>query len=174
MAKASFAKLGLTKDTSVSTIEYNGQEIEIKNYLPIEEKLNLVSNIINASIDQNGYYNPARVYFHTILQMIYAYTNINFTDKQKEDEKKLYDLLVSSGFSATIFGEINPYEYQQIKDWVTATIHNIYEYKNSAAGILDIISTDYKDTELDVEKLTNNIANPETVGFLKDVLTKMG
>lgn len=174
MAKVNFTKLGLTKNVSVYTIDWNGQKIEIKNYLPIEEKLNLVSTIINESIDENGYYNPGRVYFHTILQMIYFYTNINFTDKQKEDQKKLYDLMVSSGFSAKIFAEINPCEYQQIKEWVAATIHNIYEYKNSAAGILDIISTDYKDTELDVEKLTTNIANPETIGFLKDVLTKMG
>ena len=73
------------------------------------------------------------------------------------DAKKLYDLVVGSGFSAKVFGEINPGEYAQIKSWVAETIHSIYEYKNSAAGILDIISTDYKDTTFDMEQLTHDI-----------------
>lgn len=174
MAKVSFSKLNLNKNTEVSTFEWGDQIIEVKDYLPIGDKLNLISEIINDSIDKNGYYNPARVYLHTILKMIMAYTNVSFTDKQKEDPKKLYDLVVGSGFSAKVFGEINPGEYAQIKSWVAETIHSIYEYKNSAAGILDIISTDYKDTTFDMEQLTNDIQNPETLGLLKDILTKLG
>ena len=33
---------------------------------------------------------------------MYAYTNINFTEKQKEDPTKLYDMLISSGLVAGI------------------------------------------------------------------------
>ena len=77
-------------------------------------------------------------------------------------------------FFSAVFEAINPGEYAQIKSWVAETIHSIYEYKNSAAGILDIISTDYKDTTFDMEQLTNDIQNPETLGLLKDVLTKLG
>lgn len=174
MAKVSLSKLNLNKNTDVDTFDWNGQTIEVKCYLPIEDKLNLISDIINDSIDKNGYYNPARVYLHTINKMVLAYTNVSLTEKQKEDPKKLYDLFAGSGFSAAVFSNINPAEYQQIKSWVAETIHSIYEYKNSAAGILDIISTDYKDTTFDMEQLTNNISNPETLGLLKDVLTKMG
>ena len=112
MAKVSFSKLNLNKNTEVSTFEWGDQNIEVKDYLPIGDKLNLISEIINDSIDKNGYYNPARVYLNTTLKMIMAYTNVSFTDKQKEDPKKLYDLVVGSGFSAKVFEEINKGEYE--------------------------------------------------------------
>ena len=175
MAKVSFTKLGLAKNSDVSIIEWNDQKIEVKDYLPMSEKLDLVSTIINNSIDDNGYYNPMRVYIHTIIEVILAYTNISVTEKQKEDILKLYDLFVSSGLSGKIIGEtINPYEYQQLQKWIHETINSIYNYKNSVMGILDTISTDYSDLKLDAETIHEKIADPEQLGLLKDVLTKLG
>lgn len=175
MAKVSFTKLGLTKNSDISIVEWNGQQIEVKDYLPMSEKLELVSTIINNSIDDNGYYNPMRVYINTIIEVILTYTNISVTEKQKEDIVKLYDLFVSSGLSSKIIGEtINPYEYQQIQKWIYETINSIYNYKNSVMGILDTISTDYSDLKLDAETIHEKIADPEQLGLLKDVLTKLG
>ena len=54
------------------------------------------------------------------------------------------------------------------------TIDNIYAYRNSAFGILDTISTDYKDLEFDAEKLQQEIGDPENASFLKEVITKLG
>ena len=175
MAKIPFSKLGLSKDTSITLVEWNDQNIEVKNYLPIKEKIELVENIVNKSVDENGYYNPIKIYVNTIIEVIDAYTNISFTDKQKEDIEKLYDLLVSSGLSGKIIGEtINPYEYQQIRQWINELISSIYSYKNSVLGILDVISTDYKDLDLNALKIKEEIADPESLTLLKDVLTKLG
>lgn len=175
MAKVSFTKLGLTKNSDVSIVEWNGQQIEVKDYLPMSEKLELVSTIINNSIDDNGYYNPMRVYINTIIEVILAYTNISVTEKQKEDIVKLYDLFVSSGLSSKIIGEtINPYEYQQIQKWIYETINSIYNYKNSVMGILDTISSDYSNLKLDAESIHEKLADPDQLTLLKDVLTKLG
>jgi hypothetical protein len=58
----------------------------------------VVERIVNQSLDDNNFANPARIMINTVLEVIFAYTtNINFTDKQKEDKLGLYDLLVSSG-----------------------------------------------------------------------------
>ena len=174
MAKVSFSKLGLTKDNKISIVEWNDQKIEVKDYLPMNEKLELVSTIVNNSIDDNGYYNPMRVHINIIIETILAYTNINVTDKQKEDILKLYDLFVSGGLSGQIMSTINPYEYNYIKQWFAETINSIYNYKNSVLGILDTISTDYSNLELDAAKLKENLADPEQLTLLKDVLTKLG
>ena len=80
MAKVPFTKLGLIKDNKIETIEINGQIIEIKQYLPIQEKLELVSRIINNSSDDNNFQNPMKLDLFTCLEVIYAYTNISFTD----------------------------------------------------------------------------------------------
>lgn len=175
MAKVSFTKLGLTKNSDISIVEWNGQQIEVKDYLPMSEKLELVSTIINNSIDDNGYYNPMRVYINTIIEVILTYTNISVTEKQKEDIVKLYDLFVSSGLSSKIIGEtINPYEYQQIQKWIYETINSIYNYKNSVMGILDTISADYSNLDLDATAIQQKLGDPENLELLKSVLTKLG
>ena len=42
MAKVAFSKLGLTKNTNVGSFEWNDQTIEVKGYLPIQEKMQLI------------------------------------------------------------------------------------------------------------------------------------
>ena len=175
MAKVAFSKLGLKKTEEVEVIEWNEQKIEVKQYLPIEDKLDLVTKIINDSIDTNNFYNPAKIYIFTILNTILYYTYINLTDKQKEDVAKTYDLLVSSGLSVKIFEQINPYEYNQIKSWVLETVQSIYSYAQSVLGILETVNNDYKDADFNAEQIQNKLTNnPEELKLLKDILDRLG
>ena len=174
MAKVTFSKLGLSKNTEVKEIEWNGQKIEIKQYLPIEEKINLIGKVLNESVDDNGYYNPIRLNIYTNMEIIMAYTNISFTEKQKEDILKLYDLFYGCELVDKIFEIIPEDEINDITDWTYEAIDNIYDYRNSAAGIMEAIGRDYSDLELDADKIKGDIANPENLSLLKDVLTKLG
>jgi hypothetical protein len=86
MAKVPFSKLEVKIcDTFSSHCYYNtkNEEVyyEVKHYLPVEEKMEMISKIINQSIDDNGYYNPIRVKIFTVLEVTYAYTNLSFTAK---------------------------------------------------------------------------------------------
>lgn len=174
MAKVTFSKLGLSKNTEVKEIEWNGQKIEAKQYLPIEEKIDLVSKILNESVDNNGYYNPIRLNIYTNMEIIMTYTNISFTEKQKEDILKLYDLFYGCELVDKIFEIIPEDEVSDITDWTYEAIDNIYDYRNSAAGIMEAIGKDYSNLELDADKIKGDIANPENLTLLKDVLTKLG
>jgi hypothetical protein len=109
MAKVSFSKLGLAKNNDIKTIEYNGQTIEIKQYLSINDKAILASNVLNYALGDGTtrFINPLQVEVYTIILAIQAYTNINFTEKQKEDPAKLYDLIIGSGLWDLIFNELN-------------------------------------------------------------------
>lgn len=84
MAKIGFNKLGLTKDTSVTEVEWNGQTIEVKQYLPINEKLEVMNRILNPSLEEPaGFFNPAKIRIYVVIEMVTAYTNITFTEKQR-------------------------------------------------------------------------------------------
>ena len=85
MAKVSLTKLGLKVNQDVKNIEFNEQIVEVKQYLPVNDKLELISNVINSAHDENNFSNPIKVSVFTTLEIMYAYTNVNFTDKQKED-----------------------------------------------------------------------------------------
>jgi hypothetical protein len=139
MAKVAFTKLGLSKNTDIKTIQHNGQEIEVMQYLPVNEKLALISRIINLSADDNNFANPIKVSVFTVIELIDAYTNINFTEKQKEDPCKLYDLLVGKGLSSLIFSNIPVVELNEILTGIEDTVKAVYNYRNSILGILDAV-----------------------------------
>jgi hypothetical protein len=41
-------------------------------------------------------------------------------------------------------------------------------------GILDIISTDYKNLDLDATEIQKKLADPDNLGLVKDILSKLG
>ena len=171
--KVGLTKLGLKKNTNLINLEWNGQIIEIKEYLPIQEKLELISKIVNQSLDENNFANPARIEIFTLLEVMYAYTNINFTDKQKEDFLGLYDMIFSSGLWNTIKEKISN-ELDIIDLTVSNVVHEVYAYKNSAVGILQAISEDYSNLDLDADKLKEKIADKENLKTLRNVMDKLG
>lgn len=174
MAKVSFSKLSLKVNQDIKNIIFNNQNIEVKQYLPVNEKLELISNVINTSHDDNNFANPVKISIFTTLEIMYAYTNINFTDKQKEDPTKLYDMLVSSGLVAAVVNAIPEAEYHEVLCGVSDSIDAIYTYRNSVMGILEQVSQDYNALDLDATKIQEKLADPENMAFLKEVTTKLG
>lgn len=174
MARVAFTKLGLKVDKEIKTIAWGDQEIEIKQYLPVNDKLEMIGRIINNSADDMNFYNVGKIEIFTALELIFTYTNISFTDKQKEDICKLYDLLISSGLYAAVVAEIPKVEREWIEDVTMDTIESIYSYQNSILGILDTISKDYSNLDLDASKIYGELADPSNLALLKGIMTKLG
>jgi hypothetical protein len=179
MAKVPFSKLQASVNNAVSHASYSnkaGEEIvyEVKQYLPLEEKVILVSAIINNSVDDNGFYNPMRVKMFMTLETVFAYTNLSFTEKMKEDLFKLYDIFVSTGIFNDVIAAMGEKEWTEIQESVWSTIKNIYEYKNSAMGILDAVSSDYNNMNLDATNIQAALGDSENLGLLRDIMTKLG
>jgi hypothetical protein len=65
-------------------------------------------------------------------------------------------------------------EINAIEDGVKKSADAVYTYRNSVMGVLESISTDYSNLELDAVNLQSKIADPNNMALLKDVLTKLG
>ena len=165
MAKVSYASLKLKTNTDTTTVDFNGSKIEILKYLPIEEKYDLISITLQKSLEDT-LYNPLKVdmYFH--LHLIYMYTNLSFTDKQREDESKLYDTLSSNGLIDLILENIDELEYEMLSTYLEESIEQDLEYKTTVAYLLNSIIGDMPRKiegiqrmmdEIDQEKFTNAI-----------------
>ena len=174
MAKVSLIKLGLKVNQDIRNIEFNEQIIEVKQYLPINEKLELISSVINSAADENNFSNPVKENVFLTLEILYHYTNINFTDKQKEDPIKLYDLVVSSGLVNKVTDLIPEEELDEVINGVAQSVKAVYTYRNSALGILESISQDYSALNLDATEIQQKLADPDNMALLKQVLTKLG
>lgn len=174
MAKIGFTKLSLKRKNEVKTITINNKQIEIKQYLPVNEKLDLIARVINGAHDQNNFPNPIKIEVIGTLEMIMAYTNISFTEKQKEDIPKLYDLLEENGIIKDIISQIPEDEYNFIIDGINKTVDAVYTYNNSVLGILEAVSKDYSNLDFDATQIQKKMADPENLKLVRDVLTKLG
>lgn len=174
MAKVTFSKLKLAKKTEVQTIQINGVDIEVKQYLPVEEKLEIIERVLRYSADDNNFANPVKLEVFLDLEIMYNYTNISFTDAQKKDPDKLYDLLEENGVIVEVISAIPEKEYNYLIDSAMEIIENFYKYRNSALGIMEQITADYRDLDLDATELQKKIGNRENVEFLQEVMNKLG
>lgn len=174
MAKLAYSKLNLKPDVATVSMPWGDYEVEVRKYLPLEDKVEMISRIVNQSVDDNGFYNPLRVNLYLTLEVVYAYTNLSFTEKQKENPFKLYDSLVSSGFVTNLMAMMNETELDEVRNFTYEVIDNIYHFKNSVLGILETISTDYSNLDLNASEIQKKLADPENLELLKGVLTKLG
>ena len=174
MAKVPFTKLALSRNTELKVLDWKDQKIEIKQYLPVGEKLNLVSRVLQSSVDDNVFCNPCRVEIYKIIEIILTYTNINITEKQGEDVLKLYDLFVSTGLFNNIKKLIPVEELEYLDKAIDATIHEVYRYRNSARGIMEQINAEKQVTEGEIADLINTLKNSEEIQNLQELTTKLG
>ncbi len=134
MAKVTYASLKLKTNTDVKTVDFNGKNIEVLQYLPIEDKYDLV-NITLQEAKEHGVYHPVKLdaLFH--LNLVYMYTNLTFTDKQKENEMELYDALQSSGLIDLVVSAINENEYNTLIEYLEVLKEDCVEYEESLNGV---------------------------------------
>ena len=83
----SFASMKLKALNSTHVIKLNNKEVKVLDYLPFEDKYDLIMITLQKSFEE-GYYNPVKLdkFFH--LHLIYLYTDINFTEKQNTHIRK--------------------------------------------------------------------------------------
>lgn len=171
MAKIPFTKLKCKINDNSIPVKIGEETIEVKQYLPIQDKLGLISRVVTQAHEQDANYsNPVKSEVYTELEMIFAYTNISFTDKQKEDLPKLYDMLKSSGLIEKMMKHLPETEINAIFSGVWRSVESIYNYQNSALGIINNIKNNYNETEFDVEQMQKAVQDLAKSPLVQDIL----
>ena len=176
MGRPTLNKLKLTPKETVKKITFNEQEIEVKQYISIQDKLNMITDVLDAeaAADQNKFYNPGKLSMFFALKVLDYYTNISMTEKQKENFVKLYDDIISSGLYGEIVAAIPEDEIGFVYNTMIDTVEQIYKYQNSAYGILDAMNSDYSNLNFDLQQLMGNLKDKKDIELLNDVMTKLG
>ncbi len=141
MAKVSYANLKLKTKEEIKEFDFNGSKIEVLQYLPLQDKIDLI-DITCQKAREDRLYSPIKIdaYFH--LHLVYLYTNLTFTEKQREDEYKLYDCLMSNGLIDSVLMNMNKKEYESLLDLLNQKIEDELKYNTTAAAILNQLITD--------------------------------
>lgn len=159
----------------IRSIKINDKLVEVKQYLSINNKLNLITNVLQQVV-QNDYsfVNPVQMDVYSTLEIIYAYSNIEFTEEEKANPAELYDELEKQDIANQIIAVIPIPEYKFIMEGIEETIKSYYAYRNSAKGIIEDIVTDYSNLNLDATEIQEKLKDPENLNLLKGVMEKLG
>lgn len=139
--KVSYANMKLKTNTEVNTFEFCGQKIEVLKYLPAADKYDLLMITLQKSLEGN-IYNEFKLNLFFELNLVYMYTNISFTEKQREDEFKLYDTLRSNGFFELFYEALDDKEYEELFDQIAELKATMEKSKGSVAGVIANIIED--------------------------------
>lgn len=169
MAKVSFTSLKLKLKDEVKTIKIGEKEIEVKQYLPSADK-NAILEVAMQRADSSTILNTYALdaLFH--LYIVFKYTNLSFTDNQKEDLFKLYDILESNGIIDEVIAAMPKEEYSVLRDNLLDMVAAYNQYRNSAKALVEQFSIFAPNTaeklnqqidKFDVDKLEQvvNLAN---------------
>lgn len=132
-----YSDLNLKINTDTKCISIlPGQDINILQYAPIEDKNSIIQMAIQNS-EENGVYNLLKLDMYWQMYIVFTYTDIAFTDEEKADIVKIYDEFVSNGIMDAILNNINQDEILYIKNKIKDTLEAKIKYRNTIASVLN-------------------------------------
>ena len=158
--KVSYANMKLKVNTSVKTFDFKGQKVQVIQYLPAQDKYDLLMVTLQKSLENSGIYNEFKLNLYFELNLVYMYTNISFTEKQREDEFKLYDNLKSNGFFELFFAAMNEEEYHELFTQLNVIKHTSFRNRLSMGAAITHLIDDLPANAEAAAKIVDNF-NPE-------------
>ena len=130
-----FNELELKINDKVRTLKFKNKDIKVKQYLPIQDKLNLIQIALQQSLDE-GIYNDGLLtaYFHTYVVMFY--TDLEFTEEEKQDVLTLFNLMDSENLIGSVIELIPQSEFGDLLEMLNNQQKNNMIFKQSAAYII--------------------------------------
>ena len=169
-----FKDMNVTPINEIKTVKIGDKiQFNVKQYLPAEDK-NALLEIAMQTADQGTILNTFALdaIFHTYL--VFKYTDIEFSNEEKEDIFALYDLLEENGIIEATISAIPKEEYDSLKDYLLEMVDSYLTYRNSARALVEQISMfapqaaeslSQISQNVDVDKLTQIVKLADTTGI---------
>lgn len=155
----------------LKTFEFNGTEIGIIPYLSIENKYDFVMITLQKSLEK-GIYNLVKLDMYFDLHLVYMYTNINFSEEDREDEAELYNIMTKSGFIDKVKENISCDEIDILKTYIQDMQDIIIYYKNTfgtaLANFLEQLPENMEKAKTFIEEF-----DPEKLKTLTDMISDL-
>lgn len=164
--KISYTNMKLKVKQDIKTFNFNENEIEVLQYLPIEDKYDLIMVTLQECL-VDGIYNPVKIELYFNLNLVYMYTNLSFTEEQKEEPEKIYNTLESNGFISKMLEVFNEDEYNALYNYLQAQMDNYMKYSISGGAVFRTLVNDLPKNAQIAADIVNSF-NPEKYKAVTD------
>lgn len=147
-------------------------KIRVLQYLPIQEKADLVSYVVNAAIDENtGCFSPVRVNVYYGIAIMDKYCGISF---ENADVIEAYNIVDSTGILDRIMNAIPEEERIFMESLLNDTIEDISRYNSSFAGVMHSMSGEATSLDESLQSILEKIKNKEGLEVLSEIKNVVG
>lgn len=128
------------KEIEINTIRWQGEDIQIKEFISFGEMLSLVNRCVEGSFGVDGEYLPELTDFYLKKETVDIYTNIALG----EDPYEVYSLLYNTDIFDKVIENINLYQYEEIRRSIDRKIghtlrSNAKEYNTKFDNIISAL-----------------------------------
>ena len=173
-----------TYSTEIKLPDDSILKLNIRKYIPLSEKMEIISRYMERVINpQLSFWNPATKSMWYNITLIEAYVdNLSFDDyfekyengeKTEEAYSHLFDYLEANGIIDDIIDSL-PTDKILLSSWMEAGVRNYYTHRESVLGILETISQDYSNLNLEATSIQEKLQNKEGIELLENVVKKLG
>ncbi len=149
------------------TIEWKGQQIFIKQYLPLSRKYTLLYSVVGGLFLDKEPYNPLLGEALFDLEIVKEYTNINFDDVS-ESYFKQFDVLHINGIVDLVIENIPKEEYEEIQRLYHEIIKSSIDYYSTLGTSIRSLLDNVPNLEDEVENL-----DMEAIEKAQEVIEKL-
>lgn len=123
------------------TITLNEKTIQVKSYLPISDKMDIVQITIQKA-DNGRYIDQLALDMFFELNLVYSYSNIEVTQEDRDDQFALYDRWTQDGTINTVISAIPDEEYNKLSEAIDETVEDLMKYRGTAAAVINSFIND--------------------------------
>lgn len=136
-----YSDIKVSVGTGIKTINFNEQEIAIKQNISTDDLYDLIMITLQES-KEGLIYNPLKldVFFHVNLVMMI--TDIKFEAEDRVNKFEIYDVLKNSNLLYSILDAFPVSVYKYIREVIEATVTKMEEYENRATSLISKFITD--------------------------------
>lgn len=154
-----YSQLNLKINNKKNTFKIQDQWVEVAQYLPIKDKVDLIDIALQRAETTTGY-NELLLEMFFNLNIVFMYTNLEFSAEELDDLEKLYDELESNGVILDVIGAMEDDEYNCLLDNLELMKENNLRFKGSTSALLQSIIADLPKNAEAAAEIVNNF-DPE-------------
>lgn len=170
-----FQDLKLQTKIKETNFKFKDNEITVRNYLPIHEKVEFIQFVVANSLDEiTGCFSPVRTEIYYGIGLCRYYAGIEFSVEDIKNIESTFDALDSTGLIGEIENWIPEEESNFIRGLIDETIQDIARYNSSAAGIINAMSANSTELNETITSTLDAIKNKEGLELLDQIKNVVG
>ena len=150
-----YSELSLKTNTKTVPVVIGDKEINVLQYLPIQDKIDLIQVALENSKERNGIFNDMKLEVYFNMYIVYLYTDLEFTDEEKANVSLLYDQLQSNDVLTAIISAMGE-EYDNLFTYLTVMRKVYDQYNMSTAALIKAFIEDLPEKAAAAAEIVQN------------------